>query len=245
LSLDVLLGGALGALIVFVFGVLLEWRRRERERRGLLRLLLAEINHNEIVIKSIDESGSSLLASPHLDKLKTETWDESRQAASGLPAELLNDPVNYYQPLEIFRTIRSLPPADPNRPPQDWFENLARAFDPLVDAVNELFGLPKTKHWRESYEQKTENASRTSSRQEAYRGLPQPPLVGFAIPTGGAVGATLAPEAVPKYITHGPETGNRSAVGGFSRGRRLSLAGCMCVRLGQPTESGPRVLSSR
>jgi len=89
LSIDVLLAGALGALIVFVLGVLLEWWRRERERRGLLRLFLAEINHNEIVIKAIDESGTSLPESPHLDKLKTETWEENQQAALGLPDELL------------------------------------------------------------------------------------------------------------------------------------------------------------
>ena len=162
MSIDVLLAGALGALIVFVLGVLLEWWRRERERRGLLRLFLAEINHNEIVIKAIDESGTSLPESPHLDKLKTETWEENQQAASGLPDELLVDLVSYYQPLEIFRTIQSLPPADPNRPPrdrppqgwlEDWFESLAKTFEPLTDTVNELLGLPKTKHWREAYEQ--------------------------------------------------------------------------------------------
>jgi hypothetical protein len=162
LSLDVLLGGALGALIVFVLGVLLEWSRRERERRGLLRLLLAEINHNEIVIKAIDESGTSLPESPHLDKLKTETWEENQQKALGLPDELLEALVSYYQPLEIFRTIQSLPPEDPNRPPRDrpphswleeWVESLAKTFEPLRDAVNELFGLPETKHWREAYEQ--------------------------------------------------------------------------------------------
>lgn len=158
MSLDVLLGGALGALIVFVLGVLLEWSRRERERRGLLRLFLAEINHNEIVIKAIDESGTSLPESPHLDKLKTETWEENQQAASGLPEELLKDLVSYYQPLEIFWTIQSLPPADPNRPPpgdwlERWLESLDRTFEPLRDTINELLGLPKTKDWREAYEQ--------------------------------------------------------------------------------------------
>ena len=119
---------------------------------------LAEINHNEIVIKAIDESGTSLPESPHLDKLKTETWEERRQVASGLPEELLKDLVSYYQPLEIFRTIQSLPAADPNRPPpgdwlERWLESLDRTFEPLRDTINELLGLPKTKHWREAYEQ--------------------------------------------------------------------------------------------
>jgi hypothetical protein len=68
---------------------------------------LAEINYNEIVIKAIDESGTSLPESPHLDKLKTETWEERRQVASGLPEELLKDLVSYYQPLEIFGPFRA------------------------------------------------------------------------------------------------------------------------------------------
>ncbi len=160
MNLDVLLGGALGALIVFVLGVLLEWSRRERERRRLLRLFLAEINHNEIVIKAIDESGTSLPESPYLDRLKTETWEENQQAALGLPDELLEVLVSYYQPLKIFRTIQSLPPEDPNRPRyrpegwlEEWLESIDKTFEPLREAVNELFGLPETKPWREAYEQ--------------------------------------------------------------------------------------------
>jgi hypothetical protein len=41
-SLDVLLGGALGALGVFFLGWLKEWWRDEQKRRGLLILLMAE-----------------------------------------------------------------------------------------------------------------------------------------------------------------------------------------------------------
>ena len=53
--MGVLLSGFLGALLVFVLGAAREWWRNERERRGLLRLLLAEIEHNDEVIRTIAE----------------------------------------------------------------------------------------------------------------------------------------------------------------------------------------------
>ena len=49
-----LLSGAVGAMIVFVLGALREWWREERE--GLLRLLLAEIDHNAQVEHTIGEN---------------------------------------------------------------------------------------------------------------------------------------------------------------------------------------------
>ena len=41
--MSVLLSGIVGALLVFLLGLAREWWRDERERRGLLVLLLAEI----------------------------------------------------------------------------------------------------------------------------------------------------------------------------------------------------------
>ena len=52
----ILLSGAVGALIVFILGIWLEWRRNERERRGLLRLLRAEIEHNAEVTRTVEET---------------------------------------------------------------------------------------------------------------------------------------------------------------------------------------------
>jgi hypothetical protein len=52
-SLDVLLSGLIGALAVFFLGWLREWSRDEQERRGLLILLLAEIEHNAEVLRTI------------------------------------------------------------------------------------------------------------------------------------------------------------------------------------------------
>jgi hypothetical protein len=50
-AVDVLLSGLVGALLVFVLGIVREWWRNEREWRGLLRLLLAEIKHNAEIVE--------------------------------------------------------------------------------------------------------------------------------------------------------------------------------------------------
>jgi hypothetical protein len=50
-----LLSGLIGALVVFFLGGLREWWRNEQERRGLLILLLAEIEHNVEVIRTIED----------------------------------------------------------------------------------------------------------------------------------------------------------------------------------------------
>jgi hypothetical protein len=181
MSLGVLLAGALGALLVFFLGVLREWWREEQKRRWLLCLLRAEINHNEIVIKVIAESGSSLETSPYLDNLKTETWDESRGAASGLPTELLNDLNGYYEPLEIFRTIKSLPPKDPNRTPSGEREMIEMKLDEMTEPLNQVlsqWGFPTTR--RETYQQSTLRAStRVKKSIETYldRPLWAPPIL--------------------------------------------------------------------
>jgi len=53
-----LLSGFVGARIMFGLGVLREWWRNEQEWQGLLRLLLAEIDHNSEVVRTItDRSG--------------------------------------------------------------------------------------------------------------------------------------------------------------------------------------------
>jgi hypothetical protein len=50
-----LLSGVIGALLVFCLGFARELWRDERERRGILRLLLAEIEHNIEVVRTVRE----------------------------------------------------------------------------------------------------------------------------------------------------------------------------------------------
>ena len=55
MSFEVLLSSLLGAILVFALGVAQESGRDERERRGLLLLLRAEIGHNANVVCTIAE----------------------------------------------------------------------------------------------------------------------------------------------------------------------------------------------
>ena len=136
-TVEVLLAGIGGALAVFLLGLLREWWRNERERRGYLRLLLAEIKHNGIVIDVIQKSDTPLRTSPHLDALKTETWAESREVVAGLPSELKESLVFYYETLEIFQTLKSLPDPDPNR--ETIESSLAKFMEPLWEPYTRLF----------------------------------------------------------------------------------------------------------
>lgn len=87
MTTDVLLAGLGGALLVFLLGLFREWWREERE--GLLWLLLAEIDHNAEVERTIGEGTWDLLSSEEFPKVSTDTWrDVEGRAAALLPDDL-------------------------------------------------------------------------------------------------------------------------------------------------------------
>jgi hypothetical protein len=103
---DVLLAGFGGALLVFLLGALREWWREEREREGLLRLLLAEIDHNDEVARTIGETRDDLLGSPDFPSMTTETWrDVQGRAAALLPDDLATALNDYYSALQTLLTL--------------------------------------------------------------------------------------------------------------------------------------------
>jgi hypothetical protein len=105
---EVLLSGAVGALIVFLLGAFREWWREEREREGLLRLLLAESDHNAEVIRTIGEGTDDLLGSEDFTKVSTDTWrDVQGRAAALLPDDLFATLNVYYSPLQTLLTLRA------------------------------------------------------------------------------------------------------------------------------------------
>jgi hypothetical protein len=115
-SLDVLLGGALGALGVFFLGWLKEQRRDEQERRGLLILLMAELEHNAEVIRTIfdrmnpGQAMEDLISHPHFANQKARTWDNVQErAAALLPDDLMAALEEYYAPLETLLTLVRFP----------------------------------------------------------------------------------------------------------------------------------------
>jgi hypothetical protein len=102
-----LVSGLLGALLVFVLGVIREAWRNDQEKLGLLRLLLAEIEHNAEVTKTIGEATSDLLSSQEFSRsMNTETWRDVRtKAARLLPQEMRKALVDYYAPLQTLKTL--------------------------------------------------------------------------------------------------------------------------------------------
>jgi hypothetical protein len=115
-SLDVLLGGALGALGVFFLGWLKEWWRDDQERRGLLILLMAELEHNAEVIRTIfdrmnpGQAMEDLIGHPHFANQKARTWDNVQErAAALLPDDLMAALEEYYAPLETLLTLVRFP----------------------------------------------------------------------------------------------------------------------------------------
>lgn len=118
-GLSVLLSGLLGALLVFVLGVIRELWRESRELFGLLRLLLTETRHNEEVIHTIaerlptydpDEPSSfqheNLMGHDDFGLLRTAVWDRLQaRAASLLPRGLFVETESYYSVLQIVRTL--------------------------------------------------------------------------------------------------------------------------------------------
>jgi hypothetical protein len=105
-SPDVLLSGAVGALIVFVLGALREWWREERE--GLLQLLTAEIEHNAEVERTVGETTRDLLSEENFRKLSTVTWRELQGRAAALLHDDLFVALNgYYSALQTLLTLLS------------------------------------------------------------------------------------------------------------------------------------------
>ena len=110
MSAEVLLAGSVGALAVFVLGVVREWWRNERERRGILRLLLVEIGHNAEVCRTIGETTWDLLSAPELTSMRVGTWSDCRVRAAQLLPEYLTQGLNdYYDSLQNLLTLLTFP----------------------------------------------------------------------------------------------------------------------------------------
>ena len=114
---EVLVAGSVGALLVFLLGAWREWRREEKARRGLLQLLLGEIEHNMEVLQLIQETEPRAVAgtraTPEITAFRTEIWQETRiRIAQLAPSELFSDLYRYYSSLEaalsLFRLTSTL-----------------------------------------------------------------------------------------------------------------------------------------
>jgi len=102
-----LVSGLVGAVLVFLLGTGREAWRNRREKLGILRLILTEIQHNTEVVRTIEERGGDLLVSPDfLLSMSTETWIDVRKSAAKLLSDDLRQVLNdYYSPLQTLLTL--------------------------------------------------------------------------------------------------------------------------------------------
>jgi hypothetical protein len=117
---EVLIAGSVGALLVFLLGAWRERRRDEKARRGLLQLLLGEIEHNVEVLRLIEETEprgvAGMRVTPEISAFQTEIWQETRTRAAQLaPSGLFRDLYRYYSSLEATLSLfRLVPPPGGN-----------------------------------------------------------------------------------------------------------------------------------
>ena len=102
-----LVSGLVGAVLVFLLGIIREAWRNRREKLGVLWLLLAEIRHNAEVVRSIEERGQDLIASADFPfSMRTDTWRDLRKTAARLLPDNLRQALNdYYSPLQTLLTL--------------------------------------------------------------------------------------------------------------------------------------------
>jgi hypothetical protein len=109
--LSVLFAGVVGALLVFVLGLVREKWRSDREQVGILRLLLAEIHHNIAVVQTLEHWRGAVLNIDVrlLPRMKAEVWRDVRVRAAQLLREKLITTLNdYYSPLDNVITLREV-----------------------------------------------------------------------------------------------------------------------------------------
>ena len=108
MSPDVLLAGSIGALSVFLLGVVRDRVRRRRELRGMARLVHTEITQNSVALKGFYETPGRVL-SPVLNTVSTETWESVRvRMAEMMPADDFGSVVYYYLFLQEIKNMPSI-----------------------------------------------------------------------------------------------------------------------------------------
>jgi hypothetical protein len=93
-----LLGALIGSLAAYVLRKIEELRRRQRELRGLRRLLDVETGYNEEILNTYSERPEQV-ADPYRRRLSIRAWDKTSVRLTQLlkDDELLEDLAEYYE----------------------------------------------------------------------------------------------------------------------------------------------------
>jgi hypothetical protein len=96
-----LLGALSGSLAAYVLRKIEELRRRQRELRGLRRLLDVVTGYNEEILNTYSERPDQV-ADPYRRRLSTRAWDKTSVRLTQLlkDDELLEDLAEYYEEIQ-------------------------------------------------------------------------------------------------------------------------------------------------
>ena len=109
LDWNTLLGAAIGALLVFLFTEVREYRQRRRERAGLLKLLRAEMDHNHKRLADLDGATGREFdrAGGQALPVSLEAWIECRtKIAQLVDSKTFGDLENYYRQCQDLKDMR-------------------------------------------------------------------------------------------------------------------------------------------
>ena len=97
-----LLGALIGSLAAYVLRKIEELRWRQRELRGLRRLLDVETGYNEEILNTYSERPDQV-ADPYRRRLSTRAWDKTSVRLTQLlkDDELLEDLAEYYEEIRV------------------------------------------------------------------------------------------------------------------------------------------------
>jgi len=146
--------------------------RNDRERRGLLRLLLSEIEHNYEVMRTISERlrnefpVEDLIGHPDFLTLKMRTWIDVRgRTAALVPAQILGELESYYSPLEVLLTLVGFAGMVSNS-----FDRTLRA---QIQEMKPDWTVVATRNpYQEQFDKLNAAQERTSQKIEAYLARP-------------------------------------------------------------------------
>lgn len=147
-----LLAGSIGALAVFVLGVLRDFVRRRRGLRGLARLVHSEIIHNHLTLDSFYSEPRHVL-SPSLNAVRTETWETARvRLAEMMPADDFGSIAYYYMFLQELKHVPliagSHTVSDPVELIKDLLETLAEQEKDATEVALAYANLGDLLGWR-------------------------------------------------------------------------------------------------
>ena len=109
-----LLGALIGSLAAYVLRKIEELRRRQRELRGLCRLLDVETGYNEEILNTYSERPDQV-ADPYRRRLSTRAWDKTSVRLTQLlkDDELLEDLAEYYEEIRAIAEYARYPEHTP------------------------------------------------------------------------------------------------------------------------------------